>query len=188
MIARKGIETHFKHNLVEVRPDAREAVFENLDTGEQVVQHYDLLHVTPPQGPPEVVKSSPLANEAGWVNVDKHTLRHPDFPNVFSLGDVSSLPTSKTGAAIRKEAPALVHNLLTVRAGKDEGGFKQYDGYASCPLTTGYGKLVLAEFDYDLEPAPTFPFDTTKERWSMYQLKRYGLPALYWRGMLKGRG
>ena len=105
---------------------------------------------------------------------------------MFSLGDVSSLPTSKTGAAIRKEAPVLVNNMLAVRDGKDESAFSSYDGYASCPLTTGYGKLVLAEFDYDLNPAPSFPFDTTKERWSMYQFKRYGLPELYWRGMLKG--
>ena len=188
VIARKGIETHYKHNLVEVRPDRHEAVFQDLERGEEVVQHYDLPHVTPPQGPPDVIKRSPLANEAGWVNVDKHTLQHPDFPNVFSLGDVSSLPTSKTGAAIRKEAPALVHNLLSVRNGaRDATTFKRYDGYSSCPLTTGYGKLVLAEFDYDLVPTPSFPFDTTKERWSMYQLKRYGLPALYWRAMLRGR-
>ena len=81
----------------------------------------------------------------------------------------------------------LVHNLMATMRGEPASGFKRYDGYASCPLTTGYGKLVLAEFDYDLKPAPSFPFDTTKERWSMYQLKRYGLPALYWRGMLKGR-
>lgn len=135
-----------------------------------------------------MINDSPLANEAGWVDVDKHSLRHTEFPNVFSLGDVSGCPTPKTGAAVRKEAPVLVNTLLAVRSGKPESTFKSYDGYASCPLTTGYGKLVLAEFDYDLEPAPTFPFDTTKERWSMYQLKRYGLPALYWRGMLKGRG
>jgi sulfide:quinone oxidoreductase len=188
VVARKQIETHFKHNLTAVRPDKHEAVFTDLDSGEEVIQHYDLLHVTPPQGPPDVIKGSALGNEAGWVDVDKHSLRHTGFPNVFSLGDVSSCPTSKTGAAVRKEAPVLVNNLLAVRADKPESSFKSYDGYASCPLTTGYGKLVLAEFDYDLEPAPTFPFDTTKERWSMYQLKRYGLPALYWHVMLKGRG
>ena len=187
VIARKAIETHYRHDLVAIRPERREGVFRNLDSGEETIQHYDLLHVTPPQRAPEVVRSSPLASAAGWVDVDKPTLRHPKFRNVFSLGDVSSLPTSKTGAAIRKEAPVLVANLLAVRAGKDESAFQRYDGYASCPLTTGYGRLVLAEFDYDLKPAPSFPFDTTKERWSMYQLKRWLLPQLYWRGMLKGR-
>ncbi len=187
VVARKGIETRFKTNLVAVRPAERIAVFEHVETGERSELEYGLLHVVPPQGPPDVVRSSPLANAQGWVNVDKHTLQHPDFPNVFSLGDASSLPTSKTGAAIRKEAPVLVHNLLATMAGKHPSSFKRYDGYASCPPTTGYGKLVLAEFDYDLKPAPSFPFDTTKERWSMYQLKRYGLPALYWNAMLKGR-
>ena len=71
-----------------------------------------------------------------------------------------------------------------VAIGRGSSSFGSYDGYASCPLTTGYGKLV----GYDLKPAPSFPFDTTKERWSMYQLKVHGLPRLYWNGMLKGRG
>jgi sulfide:quinone oxidoreductase len=184
VIARKGIETHFKHQLTRIDPDAKQATFTELDSQEETTVSYDMIHVTPPQGPPEFVKTSPLANNAGWVDVDKHTLQHAKYPNVFSLGDVSSLPTSKTGAAIRKEAPVLVTNLLATIKG--EALTASYDGYASCPLTTGYGKLVLAEFDYDLNPAPSFPFDTTKERWSMYQLKRYGLPVLYWRAMMKG--
>jgi sulfide:quinone oxidoreductase len=187
VIERKGIETMFKQNLVEVRPAEHQAVFQSTEGGETTEIEYQMIHITPPQGPPDVIRTSPLANEAGWVNVDKATLQSPTFPNVFSLGDASSLPTSKTGAAIRKEAPVLVHNLMATMAGKSRSEFKSYDGYASCPLVTGYGKLVLAEFDYDLKPAPSFPFDTTKERWSMYQLKRYGLPAMYWNGMLKGR-
>ena len=187
VVARKGIETRFRHELVEIRPAERRAVFMGPEGVGETELEYDMIHVTPPQGPPEVVRSSPLADAAGWVNVDKHTLQHPDYPNVFSLGDASSLPTSKTGAAIRKQAPVLVHNLLATMRRDGGGGFKRYDGYTSCPLVTGYGKLVLAEFDYDGEPAPSFPFDTTRERWSMYQLKRYGLPALYWHGMLKGR-
>jgi sulfide:quinone oxidoreductase len=187
VIARKGIEPLFSHKLVEIRAAEHKAVFEKMDTSEQVVLDYDMIHITPPQGPPDFVKGSPVANEAGWVNVDKHTLQHPDFPNVFSLGDASSLPTSKTGAAVRKETAVLVHNLLATMRGEDGSRFRQYDGYAGCPLVTGYGKLVFAEFDYDLKPKPSFPIDTTKERWSMYQVKRYGLPLLYWRAMVKGR-
>jgi len=188
VIERKGIDTRYKHKLVEIRPDAHQAVFLDMEREDEVTIDYDMIHVAPPQGPPDVVASSALADDAGWVKVDMGTLQHPDFPNVFALGDASSLPTSKTGAAVRKEAPVLVHNLTTLMAGGTPATFKTYDGYSSCPLPTGYGKLVLAEFDYDLKPAPTFPFDTTKERWSMYQLKRYGLPALYWNAMLKGRG
>lgn len=185
VLARTGIETRFRHNLVELRPDTREAVFENLDTHQTVTLSYDMIHVTPPQSAPDFVRNSPLANESGWVEVDKYTLRHVRFPNVFSLGDASSLPTSKTGAAIRKQAPVLVANLLTVMHGAEP--VAKYDGYTSCPLVTGYGKLILAEFDYDLNPKETFPFDQSKERWSMWLLKKYALPRIYWHGMLRGR-
>jgi sulfide:quinone oxidoreductase len=183
----QGDRDPLQAHLVEICPEQRQAVFQDAEHEDEVVLDYDTIHLAPPQGPPDVVKESPLADEAGWVDVDKYTLQHTRFPNVFSLGDASSLPTSKTGAAIRKEAPVLVHNLLATMRGDAPASFKRYDGYSSCPIPTGYGKLVLAEFDYDLKPAPSFPFDTTKERHSMYQLKRYGLPALYWRGMLKGR-
>ncbi|HZD86374.1 MAG TPA: FAD/NAD(P)-binding oxidoreductase [Gaiellaceae bacterium] len=187
VIERKGIEAMFKHDLVEVRAGEKQAVFENLDSGEEVVLDYDMIHITPPQGPPDFVKSSPLANEAGWVDVDKNSLQHVRYPNVFSLGDASSCPTSKTGAAVRKETPVLVHNLLATMRGEDGSRFASYNGYAGCPLVTGYGKLVFAEFDYDLKPTPSFPFDTTKERWTMYQVKKRGLPFLYWNLMTKGR-
>jgi sulfide:quinone oxidoreductase len=119
------------------------------------------------------------------VEVDKFTLQHVRYPNVFSLGDCSSLPTSKTGAAVRKQAPVVVANLLSVQAGQPLGA--RYDGYTSCPLVTGRGKLIMAEFDYDKQPVETFPFDQREERFSMYALKAYALPRIYWHGMLRGR-
>lgn len=185
VLARKGIETLFRHELVGLRSGAREALVRNLESGEELTLGYDLLHVAPPQSAPDVVKQSPLAGPAGWVEVDRATLQHVRFPHVFSLGDASSLPTSKTGAAVRAQAPVLVENLLAFLDGKPLPC--RYDGYTACPLVTGYGKLVLAEFDYDGTPRETFPFDQSKERYSMYQLKRYGLPLLYWHGMLHGR-
>lgn len=185
VIERKGIETLFRHELVAVRPAAREAVFRHCDRGDEVVLDYQLLHVVPPQSAPDVVKRSALADAAGWVEVDKHTLQHVRFPDVFALGDASSLPTSRTGAAIRKQAPVLVDNLLARRRGAQLTA--RYDGYASCPLVTGYGKLVLAEFDYNGNPVESFPFDQSQERYSMYALKAYVLPELYWNGMLRGR-
>jgi sulfide:quinone oxidoreductase len=119
------------------------------------------------------------------VDVDKHTLRHARYPNVFGLGDASNLPTSKTGAAVRKQAPVVVSNLISAMRG--DPPVARYDGYTSCPLVTGYGRLVLAEFDYDRNPQETFPLDQSRERRSMYLLKKYGLPAFYWHGMLRGR-
>jgi sulfide:quinone oxidoreductase len=183
---RKGIERHFKYKLVELRSERREARFVHLETQQELVISYDMAHVTPPQGPPDVVKKSPLADAAGWVDVHKHSLQHARFPNVFSLGDASSLPTSRTAAAIRKQAPVLVANLLAALDRRPLAA--SYDGYAACPIPTDYGKLLLCEFDYDLRPTPTFPLlDGTKEHRSFYWLKRYGLPALYWHGMLRGR-
>lgn len=185
VIERKHIDCRFRHELVEIRPESNEAVFKQLDTGESVVIPYDMLHVTPPMSAPDFIANSPLADKDGWVEVDKDTLQHQRFVNVFGIGDCSNLPTSKTGAAIRKQAPVLVANLKAAMAGTSLTA--KYDGYTSCPIITGYGKLILAEFDYDRKPAETFPIDQSKERWSMWLLKRHLLPLIYWYAMLKGR-
>lgn len=185
VVQRKGIDVRYKHNLVELHPEQKEAAFEHLETHERTTIAYDMIHVTPPMSAPDVIKHSPLANTAGWVEADKLTLVHPRFANVFSLGDSSGLPTSKTGAAIRKQAPVVVKNLLSAMRGEPLAA--RYDGYTSCPIVTGYGRLVLAEFDYEGQPRETFPFDQSKERLSMYLLKAYALPRLYWDGMLRGR-
>jgi sulfide:quinone oxidoreductase len=184
VVARKQIDTHFQRNLVAVRPESREAVFEHLAGGDELVLRYELLHVVPPQSAPDFIRHSPLSNEEGWVDVHKHTLQHTRHADIFALGDCSSLPTARTGAAVRKQAPVLVENLLAHRKGAPPQA--SYDGYSSCPLVTGYGSLILAEFDYDGQPAESFPFDQSRERYSMYALKCYGLPELYWNGMLRG--
>lgn len=185
IIERKEIETWFMHNLIEIDGEKKQATFENLNTQERVNIQYDMIHVVPPMSAPDFIKNSPLAASNGWLNVDKYTLKHPCFDNVFGIGDCTNLPTSKTGAAIRKQAPVLVKNLL------DQMGAKplvhQYDGYTSCPLVTGYGRLILAEFNYDLQPQETFPINQARERYSMYVLKKNFLPVMYWKGMLKGR-
>ncbi|MGB8221942.1 MAG: FAD/NAD(P)-binding oxidoreductase [Polyangiales bacterium] len=186
IVADRKIRTEYGRSLVEVRPQSREAVFADVKGGAEMVLKYDMMHVTPPQSAPDFIKKSALAGEGGWVAVDKHTLQHVKFPNVFSLGDCSSLPCSKTGAAVRKQAPVLVENVIAFRAENPLTG--HYGGYASCPLVTGYGKVILAEFGYDGVIMETFPFDQAKERYSKYALKAYGLPNMYWHGMLQGRG
>jgi sulfide:quinone oxidoreductase len=183
LVAARDIDTRFDHNLIELRAKSKEAVFK-VGSDEKVIK-YDMIHVTPPQGPPDVIKASALADADGWVAVDKHTLQHTRFPNVWSAGDCSSAPKSRTGAAVRKEAPVLVENLVARRAGKPLTG--HYDGYASCPLVTARGRCILAEFGYDGKIMETFPFDQTEERFSMYTLTAYALPAIYWHGMLRGR-
>jgi sulfide:quinone oxidoreductase len=188
VVERGNIKLNFMQRLVEIDGPNKKARFigigpDNKELDEWVT--YDIIHVTPPQSAPDFVKNSPLANSAGWVNVDKHSLRHLTYKNIFSLGDASGLPISKTGAAIRKQAPVVVANLLAGIAGAPDRAI--YTGYTSCPLVTGYGKLVLAEFDYDNNPMETFPFDQSKERWSMYRLKKNVLPWLYWNKILTGK-
>ena len=151
---------------------------------------FDLLHVVPPMSAPDFIKHSPLAvpgNPLGWVDVDKHTLQHVRYANIFGLGDATSTPNAKTGAAVRKQVPVVVKNLLSLLKSRVLAPNNAYTGYGSCPLITGYGKLILAEFDYDNKPTPTFPFDQTQERFSMWLLKRYGLPWMYWNKILPGK-
>lgn len=180
-----GIDRVWNSDLVELRPDKKEAVFQDMGTGEQTVEQYDMIHVTPPMSSPDFLSSSPLAADTGWVEVDKHTTQHTRFPNVFALGDCSNLPTSKTGAAIRKQAPVTTRNVRSFLKGEPLAA--SYDGYTSCPLVTGYDSLILAEFDYDKKPKESFPFDQGKPRYSMFALKAYALPRIYWHGMLQGR-
>ncbi len=184
LVVERNIETRFLHNLVAIRPKSREAVLRRVDNDEEVVIKYTMMHVTPPQGPPPFIARSGLGDEAGWVDVDMYTLQHRRYPNVFSLGDASSLPTARTGAAVRKEAPVVVQNMLSAMDGRPLEA--RYNGYTSCPLTTRIGRVVLAEFDYDSNPVETFPFNQAKERWSMWILKRYLLPYMYWHKMLRG--
>jgi sulfide:quinone oxidoreductase len=187
--ARYGIEVRLQSEVTAIDGARREVTITDRAAGTQETLAYDMAHIVPPQSAPDWVKESPLADPAspfGYVAADKHTLQHPDHPNVYSIGDVSAIPTSKTGAAIRKQSPVLVANLMaTMKGAKPE---KSYDGYSSCPLVTARDKMLLAEFNYDFEPTPSFPvISTFKERRDMWVFKRYVLPPMYWRGMMTGR-
>lgn len=184
IIAKRDIKTQFKHDLVKIDANKKVATFKNMETGDMVEESYDMIHVTPPMSAPDFIKKSPLAAESGWVDVDKYTTRHNKYDNVFSAGDASSLPNSKTGAAVRQQGPVLVSQLLAAIDGKKSN--EKYNGYASCPLVTSRSTCVLAEFDYDGKPDETFPFDQGKERYSMYILKKIFIPFMYWHAMMKG--
>ncbi|KAK4149164.1 hypothetical protein C8A00DRAFT_38240 [Chaetomidium leptoderma] len=181
----RGVEGLFGHDLVEV--DGNTAVFARPDGKAPVRRPFDLLHVVPKMGAHAFVKNSALANEAGFVDVDDATLRHKTFANVWSAGDASSLPTSKTAAAITAQAPVLVRNMLQAM----DGGEVQpaYDGYTSCPLLTEYGKVMLAEFKYGGVPQETFSrigWDQATPRRAFYHLKKDFFPWVYYKSMVKG--
>jgi sulfide:quinone oxidoreductase len=183
-----GITVHFSSEVVEVDPDAREAVVRDLTDDTKARMPYDVMHLVPPQSAPDWIRTGPLAdpaNPAGYVEVDKHTLQHTRFPHVFSLGDVANTPNSKTGAAVRHQAPVVAANVKAVLGGQSPTA--RYDGYASCPLTTARDRMLLAEFDYTLKPAPSIPIlNTKREHRDFGLLKQIGLPTLYWNFMLKG--
>jgi sulfide:quinone oxidoreductase len=189
--ARYGIDVRLCHEAVEVHPESKEMVVVNRSDGSDTkfTLGYDFAHLVPPQSAPGWIKRGPLAdpaNPGGYVDINKNTMVHNRFPNIFSLGDAGSSPNSKTGAAVRKQAPVVIENLRAAMAGKEMTA--SYDGYASCPLTTARNKMLLAEFDYTMKPHPTIPLiNTQKERYDMWLLKRYGLPFLYWNLFIKGK-
>lgn len=190
-VRRYGIALNFGLNLSAIDGPGKHATFKRtLENGavESIVREFDMIHVVPPQKAPDFVRVSPLADKAGWVDVDPATLRHRTYENIFALGDVSNTPNAKTAAAARKQAPVVAHNVL---AGLGElDGTAVYDGYGSCPLTVERGRIVLAEFLYGGKVAPTLPtwlIDGRRPSRLAWLLKERILPLLYWQGMLKGR-
>jgi len=186
-----GATLDFFHNLVAIDGPGKTAVFEVKEPDQaprRVEMSFDMIHVCPPQMAPDFIRVSPLADAAGWVDVDQATLRHKTYENIWSLGDVTNAPNAKTAAAARKQAPVVAENIMA-----DIGGHApvaQYDGYGSCPLTVERGKIVLAEFGYGGTLLPSFPkflIDGTKPSRLAWFLKEKMLPPIYWKAMLRGK-
>lgn len=191
VVAQNHIHTHFGANTVAIDGKSKTILYEQKNAAGEIVQksmNFDMCHTVPPQSAPDFIKKSPLAdanNALGYVEINKNTMQHSRYSNVFALGDCTNAPCSKTGAAIRKQAPVVVENVLKVLA--QQTPTAEYTGYSACPIPTQYGKLMLAEFDYSNTPKMTFPFDQAKPRWTMWLLKKYVLPWLYWNRILTGK-
>ncbi len=182
---------NFFHNLVSVDGPARKATFEVKEPDQEVrtvETEFDMMHVCPPQTAPDFIRVSPLADAAGWVDVDQTTLRHKTYDNIWSLGDVMNAPNAKTAAAARLQAPIVAANVTAdILGGSPRGA---YNGYGSCPLTVERGKIVLAEFGYGGTLLPTLPkwiIDGSKPTRAAWFMKEMLLPPVYWGAMLKGR-
>ena len=190
-IDKYNADLNFFHTLTSVDGAAKKATFKvaKPDTeAETITVDFDMMHVCPPQTAPDFIRISPLADAAGWVDVDQATLRHKSFDNIWSLGDVMNAPNAKTMAAVRKQAPAVADNIIADLKGG--APVAAYDGYGSCPLTVERGKIVLAEFAYGgvLKPSfPSFVLDGTKPTRAAWFLKEKMLPPIYWQAMLKGK-
>jgi sulfide:quinone oxidoreductase len=185
-----GIHLNFGHTLTAIDGSRKLATFSVPSADGQTHKlevPFDMIHVVPPQTAPDFIRSSPLADAAGWIDVDQATLQHKQFANIFALGDAANSPNAKTAAAARKQAPVVAHNVL-FNLGQQTSQAR-YSGYGSCPLTVERGKIVLAEFNYGGKLAPSFPtwmLDGTRPSRLAWLLKERILPPLYWEGMLKG--
>lgn len=184
-IENKGISYDLRHELIAVNGPEQTATFKNLATSEIYSLPFEMLLVTPPMSAPDVIKQSTLSDEAGWLDVNKYTLQHVRHQNIFGLGDCTNLPTVKMGAAVRKQAPVLAQNLIAQIKGKPLKEY--YNGMTACPIATEYGQAIMAEFGYDLKPKESLPLDQSKTNPLLYQIKKRGIPLMYWHGMLKGR-
>ncbi|XP_038076099.1 sulfide:quinone oxidoreductase, mitochondrial-like [Patiria miniata] len=182
----RGIQVNLRHNLVEVKPESKEVVIAKLDTEpmEMINVPYEMLHVSPPMGAPDILKASPLAGPAGYLSVNKETGQHTKYPNVFGIGDCTDFPTIRTAAAVSVQSGILLRTINAVINGLTPDG--KYNGYTSCPLVTARRSCILAEFDYNFEAIETFPIEQGKQRRTAYHLTSDLLPSLYWHGLLKG--
>ncbi|MDJ0821318.1 MAG: FAD/NAD(P)-binding oxidoreductase [Paracoccaceae bacterium] len=190
LFAQRGIDTAMKHTLKAIDPGAKRATFVDAD-GFDIDMDYDYIHVIPPQRAPEVIRQSGLSWEEkwldqGWVEVDKHTLRHNRYPDVFAVGDIAGVPKGKTAASVKWQVPVVEDHLVAQIAGDTTDA--SYNGYTSCPLITRVGRAMLIEFDYNNDLVPSFPgmIAPLEELWISWLMKEVALKATY-NAMLRGR-
>jgi sulfide:quinone oxidoreductase len=185
----RGITPQYSHVLKAVDPGRKLAVFATPDGDAEL--GYDYLHVIPPQRAPDVIRQSGLSwadkwTDQGWVEVDKHTLRHLRYPDIFALGDVAGVPKGKTAASVKWQVPVVEDHLVAAIEGRE--GSALYNGYTSCPLITRVGRAMLVEFDYSNNLTPSFPgvIAPLEELWISWLMKEVALKATY-NAMLRGK-
>ena len=186
----RGVKVNHEHVLQAIDLDKRIATYKTL-TG-TADQKYDFINVVPPMRAPEVVRNSPLPwtegpfAADGWVEVDRDTLRHKRYPNVYGVGDIAGVPKGKTAASVKWQVPVAVSHLIGDIAGKASS--EVYNGYTSCPLITRLGQAMLIEFDYKDNLIMSFPgvIAPLEELWISWVMKTMALKPTYI-SMLRGR-
>jgi len=186
----RGIRVNYERVLNAIDPGKRIATFLTPDGTEE--QDYDFIHVIPPMRAPQAIRNSPLPwqtgawGKEGWLEVDKGTLRHVRYHNVFGVGDVAGVPKGKTAASVKWQVPVATDHLVAEIAGKQSDAL--YTGYTSCPLITRLGQAMLVEFDYQNNLTPSFPgvIAPLEELWISWVMKTMALKPTYI-SMLRGR-
>ncbi len=185
-----GIDVEYSRKLAAIDIGARRATFVSPE-GERLEMPYDFIHVVPPMRAPDAVKNSDLAWKegpfaaGGWLEVDKATLQHRRYPNVFGIGDINGTPRGKTAATVKKSAPLVAHNLVEVIAGRKAD--EAFDGYTSCPLITREGSAMLIEFDYEGRLTPSLPMIEPLNDSFFAWLMKYRMLKPAYMAVLKGR-
>jgi Uncharacterized NAD(FAD)-dependent dehydrogenases len=186
----QGVDIRDEKTLIGIDAASKKARFALASTGKTIEEEYDYIHVVPPMSAPDVIKKSDLVwgqgpHKGEWMAADPYTLQHPQFPNVFGVGDVTGIPLSKTAASVKKQVPVVEANILSFL--NDKPLAAKFNGYTSCPLITGFGKAILAEFGYGGKLLPSFPFiSPTEETWMAWVMKEQMLLPAY-QAMLDGK-
>lgn len=186
----RNIKVNYGRVLKAIDPGRRIATFSTSEGTEE--QNYDFIHVIPPMRAPAAIRNSPLPWRTGawaaegWMEVDKGTLRHVRYSNVFGVGDIAGVPKGKTAASVKWQVPVAVDHLVAEIAGKRSDAL--YTGYTSCPLITRLGRAMLVEFDYQNNLVPSFPgvIAPLEELWTSWVMKTMALKPTYI-SMLRGR-
>lgn len=187
--AQQEVNVQFERKLTAIDASARQAYFTDA-AGAVLREDYDFIHVVPPMSAPDAIRHSGLAWTEGpfaddWLEVDQYTLQHRRYPNIFGLGDVIGTPLGKTAASVKMQAPVVEQNILSYLNGHELKA--QYNGYTSCPLITGIGKAILAEFGYGNKLLPSFGFiSPTEESWAVWVMKEKMLQPAYY-AVLSGK-
>ena len=188
IVADYGITVHTNSEVTSIDAASRKVTVTSAGQGgTDTMLPYDVLHAVPRQSAPDWIKSSPLStgDPNGYVDIDKHTMQHVRYPNMFSLGDAGSSPNSKTGAAIRKQAPVVVDNIDAFLNNQPLRAALQR--LRVVPDRHVVARDAAGRVRLRPELTPSIPLlDPTKPHRAYWYLKKYGLPFMYWNLMLKG--
>jgi sulfide:quinone oxidoreductase len=179
-------------NLVtEFYPERVEPDDKLLISYDELEVSYDLLVTVPVNMGADVIARSGLGDELNHVPVDKHTLLSTEHDNIFALGDAAALPTSKAGSVAHFAAEVFVENFLRYIEGQPM--LEKFDGHANCFIESGFGKGILIDFNYDVEPLPgkyplpgIGPFSLLQES-EMNHWGKVMFRWMYWNILLKGK-
>jgi len=152
---------------------------------------YDLLVTVPVNMGADVIGRSGLGDELNHVPVDKHTFLSNKYDNIFALGDAAALPTSKAGSVAHFAVEVFIENFLRYIEGQEM--ISMFDGHANCFIESGFGKGILIDFNYDVEPLPgkyplpgIGPFSLLQES-EMNHWGKMMFRWMYWNILLKGK-